>query len=613
MDPLNRGTLPPGRYLSLTIDVHPDYGGQTRALLMRTRILAAHGANADVLMVMASPKLDEIRSVLRERGLLSDDIDLINIYEYYRDTDWPGEEPHDHRIADLDEYLHRNEFLPDGTPWRRVYRLPGRRTLYDYQRPDGTTFLRIPRFIYSDHNTLPTSIDKVARDGRVVGTYSSIGGWIRRWMRDMSGGEQTFVFQDSRFLAPLVAPMKVPHIHFVYLMHNIHVGGERRWDSPSGPVYDKVIEAVDHFDAFVNLTDRQSHDIAMRRGRTSNMFVVPNPVDLPPEPPVIERDPRLVSVVARLEGQKRISHAVKAFAHVVAELPDARMDIYGRGSRTDGLQRVIDRLGLGSSVKMKGHDPRARDALWRSSAFMMTSLFEGYPLSTLESFSHGCPVVSYDIKYGPREQITEGEDGFLVESGDIRAMADRVIELLKDPDLVNRMSKAARAKATHHGYDRFLADWGAVLDATVEHKPKRTKLARADLDVRRLTVGRAAVGPGRFTAGKRLHFEADLKLTGRGDRSEAKVTLAAVHEDSGVVVDLPMSVAHEGGVFRLATSVPLSDLYPRGASEQDRCRLRVLLTWRNSSWQTFVTRPRDAPSGFEVDYGPHDEWLLTRR
>jgi len=316
--------------------------------------------------------------------------------------------------------------------------------------------------------------------------------------------------------------------------------------------------------------------------------------------------------VARLEGQKRISHAVKAFEHVLAELPDARMEIYGRGSRTDSIQRVIDRLGLGDSVKMKGHDPRARDALWRSSAFLMTSLFEGYPLSTLESFSHGCPVVSYDIKYGPREQITEGEDGFLVEAGDIRAMAARVIELLRDPALVSRMSKAARAKATQHGYDRFLSDWGTVLNASVEHKRQRTKIVGAKLDVHRLTVGRAGVGPGKVAAGKRMHLAADLKLTGKGDQGEAEVTLAAVHEGSGLVVELPMSVKHEKDVFRLKASVPLSDLYPSDASAQDRCRLRVRLTWRNSSWQTYLTRPQNA-SGLEVSYGPEDEWVLTRR
>ena len=74
----------------------------------------------------------------------------------------------------------------------------------------------------------------------------------------------------------------------------------------------------------------------------------------------------------------------------------------------------------------------------------MTSSFEGYPLSTLESMSRGCPVVSYDIKYGPREQISDGVEGFLVPAGDVELLAQRVIELLRSPELVRRMSAAAR-------------------------------------------------------------------------------------------------------------------------------------------------------------------------
>ena len=175
------------------------------------------------------------------------------------------------------------------------------------------------------------------------------------------------------------------------------------------------------------------------------------------------------------------------------------------------------------------------------------------------------------------------------------------------------MSKAARTKAAHHGYDRFLSDWGAVLNAAVEHKPKRTKLASADLEVHRLSVGRADVGPGRFADGKRMHLKASLEVTGRGDQSQAEVRLAAVHEGSGLVVDLPMSVKRAGGVFRLTASIPLSALYPEGASAQDRCRLRVRLSWQNSSWQTYLTRPKSAPSGLEVDFGPGDEWQLVRR
>jgi poly(glycerol-phosphate) alpha-glucosyltransferase len=612
VDQTDRNPLPSGRYLSITIDVHPDYGGQTRALLMRNRILAAHGADADVLMVAPAADLDWRRETLRERKLLSDDLDLRSIYEHYRETDWPGETPTDEELPNLDSHLVNEVMHPDGTPWRRTYKLGGDRTVHDYQRPDGSTYIRIPAFVFREPTTWPDDIAKVSRDGRVVGRYRSPAGWYRRWLRDLAGGEQSFVFLDSRYLVPLVAPIKAPNIHLTYLMHNIHVRDARRWDSGTGPVYERAIACIDELDAFVNLTERQREDIAQLRGRTSNMFVVPNPVDLPPEPPVVERDPRLVSVVARIEGQKRLSHAVRAFKHVVARVPDARLDIYGRGSRLEGLQKVIDRAGLSDAVTLKGHDPHAREALWRSSAFLMTSLFEGYPLSTLESLSHGCPVVSYDIKYGPREQISDGVDGFLVESGDVEGMAARVVQLLEDPDLVRRMSAAARVKASQHGYDAFISDWGAVLRAAMANKSRRTRIDEVDLEVHRLRVGRRST-PGMVRAGARLRLDATLTVHGRGDLDAACVSLAAVHEGSGLVVDLPLTVKRRGDQFQLRSSVRLTDLSVEGEPTRDRCRLRVRLTWENSSWQTFVARPATAPAGLEVGYGGDDEWRLVRR
>ena len=613
MEQTDRTTLPSGRYLSITIDIHPDYGGQTRALLMRNRILAAHGAAPDVLNVSAAPDMDWRRETLRERGLLTDTMDLKNIYEHYRDNDWGAETPTDEELRDLGDRLVKEEVAPDGSLWRRRFKLADGRLVYDYVRRDGSTYLRIPDFTYHEPETWPTEVIRASRDGRVVGRYRSPAGWYRRWVRDMCGDERGLVFLDSRFMVPLLAPMKAPNIHLIYLMHNVHVLGDRRWDSEKGPAYERVMDLVGDLDAFVTLTERQQEDIAQLRGRTSNMYVVPNPVDLPAEPPVVERDPRLVTVVARLEGQKRLSHAVRAFERVVEEVPDARLEIYGDGTRLETTKDVIERLGLTGSVTMKGHDPHAREALWRSSAFLMTSKFEGYPLSTLESLSHGCPVVSYDIKYGPREQITDGVDGFLVEDGDTSAVADRVVQLLRDPDLVRRMGVAAREKAAAHSYERFLSDWSKVLHGVIEDKPGRAKIKEARLEVKRLTVGRRTVGPARIGPGKRLRLDATLHVEGRGDLSRGQVALSAVHEGSGLVVDLPMSVRQRDEGFRLRASVPLSDLYPAEASPQDRCRLRVRLTWANASWETRVQRPADAPSGLEIGFGLDDEWTLTRR
>jgi len=210
--------------------------------------------------------------------------------------------------------------------------------------------------------------------------------------------ERTFVFVDSRHVVPHVVPVRARDVHAVYVMHNLHVLKPYRWDSEVNVAYTRVLRRAAEMDALVTLTERQRDDIAERRGRTSNMFVVPNPVDLPAqptEPP--PRDPHRVTIMARLEPQKRLQDAIAAFARVVQAVPEARLDIFGEGSRREQLQQEIDRLQLGGSVTLRGFDPEAREALWTSSAFVLSSAFEGYPLSTLESMSRGCPLVSYDI------------------------------------------------------------------------------------------------------------------------------------------------------------------------------------------------------------------------
>jgi poly(glycerol-phosphate) alpha-glucosyltransferase len=623
-------TLPEGRYLTCPVDVPVDSGGQTRALLMRNRIFASYaGIRPSVLSFGAATDLDERRATLLERGLLTPEVDLLNIYEHYRDTDWdasasPGGStavPAGVGLPDLSASLKSESALPDGSPFRRTYKPAesGDRVIHDYLRPDGTTWLRTPSWVFKDASTWPKSLLRVSREGEVVGHFSSVASWFRQWIRELSAGhERSFVFMDSRFIAPLIAPMKASNIHLIYLLHNIHVGGERRWDSPTNEVYGRLLDLVDDIDAFVTLTDRQREDIAQRRGRTSNLFVVPNPVDMPPTPePPPARDPRLVTVVARLEGQKQLSHAIDAFRRVVAELPDARMEIWGSGSRGLGLQQAIDRRGLQDSVTMKGHHPQAREALWRSSAMVMTSLFEGYPLSTLESLSHGCPVVSYDIKYGPQEQVTEGVDGFLVPAGDRDALADRLLTLLRDPRLVEQMSVAARKKAEQHGYDRFVTDWGAVLTAAIALKARRTKLdsvtvATSELAVRRRPLERLRGAGGATTLSSRgsLTLRASLVVDGRSRRStlaDARVELAAVHEGSGAVVDVPVTVERDGSRLDVRADVPLVDLYApdQHGAEPAEAHLRLRLVWENSAWQTVVRRPDAAapsPGQVEVSY-----------
>lgn len=585
--------LPQGRYLSCAFGVSPDAMGQTRALLMRNRFLASEGGvRPTVLAFNDAPDYEERSRVLLERGLLSEHVSLLNIYDHYREHGWddePGGE-----LEDLSRRRVAEEERPDGSPWRIVYRLPEGRLIHDYLRADGTPFLRVPQFGVGNREAPRTTVQRIGPDGAPAGEPDSVSRWFRRFIRELAG-ERAFVFLDSRWLVPFIVPLRKRGIHVLYQMHNMHLQPPRRWDSGMNQVYRRVLERIDGMDAIVNLTERQSEDIAARRGRTSNMFVIPNPVDVPPPPdPLPERDPHLVVTMARLESQKRLLHAIAAFGRVVEAVPEARFDIYGEGSQREKLETEIERSGLTGSVTLRGYDPQAREALWRASAFLMTSEYEGYPLSTLEAMSQGCPVVSYDVRYGPREQIDDGADGFVVPEGDQAALAERVVELLRSPELVRRMSAAAREKVSRFGPAEFVERWGEVIRATVELERRRTRIEEIDFELTRLRTRRGE-----------LQLQGVVRVEVKGNRDGARLRLDAVHEESGQAVELPLEVEKVEGGFGVEAKIPLEEALPA----EGVARLRLRLTWNNSAWETEIARP---PDGVEVSLGPGGVVQLVR-
>ena len=235
-------------------------------------------------------------------------------------------------------------------------------------------------------------------------------------------------------------------IHLIYEMHNMHLLPPRRWDSDLYPVYRRVLTRIDG-----DGRDGHPDRAPARRHRRA-----PRPHDQHVRRPQPGRRARAAGGAAasatrtRDDGAAGDAEAARRTRSPRSSRSSRRCP--ARGSRSTAtaasarLEAEIER-GLGGSVGCAASTRRARDALWRSSAFLLTSVFEGYPLATLESMSRGCPVVSYDVRYGPREQITDGVDGFVVPPGDVARSPQRVVELLRSPELVPRMSAAARRRA----------------------------------------------------------------------------------------------------------------------------------------------------------------------
>ena len=233
--------LPEGRYLSCALRVSLDAGGQTRALLLRNRNLVRAGVRPDVLVLGAAPDHERRRQELLERGLLVEGIGMLNIYDHYRAHGWGDLEPIDVELADLAAHRVREDEDAGGAPWRITYRVPGERyATYDYLRPDGTPYLRIPAFGLAGGSRGRGQVLQIdPRTARSCASTRRPGQWFRRWIRELAEGqERTFVFVDSRYVVPHVVPIRARAVHLIYVMHNLtcssRTAGTPRSTSPTG-------------------------------------------------------------------------------------------------------------------------------------------------------------------------------------------------------------------------------------------------------------------------------------------------------------------------------------------------------------------------------------------
>ena len=250
---------------------------------------------------------------------------LLNIYEHYRDGGWGDDEPTGETLEDLSAHVVREERR------RRRQRLPGHPPAARREAPDrSTTCAATGRRTCACRRSASTTSrggaggsSASAEGGAIVGEYETPGQWFRRWIRDLVGDERTFVFIDSRFVVPHVVPMRGRRFHLIYQMHNIHTRPPHRWDSP----IDARLQARARAD---RRPRRDGHaDRAPARRHRRALRAHDQPVRRP-EPGRAAGAARRArssatrsgpTIVARLEGQKRLWHAIEAFERVVAEVP----------------------------------------------------------------------------------------------------------------------------------------------------------------------------------------------------------------------------------------------------------------------------------------------------
>jgi glycosyltransferase involved in cell wall biosynthesis len=172
-----------------------------------------------------------------------------------------------------------------------------------------------------------------------------------------------------------------------------------------------------------------------------------------------------VLVARNLEPVYDVAAALRAFACVHDELPEARLTIAGSGPERDALIALRDSLGLADVVDFCGRldmDAMAT-ALKAARVSLNPSLADNMPVSVLEAMATGVPVVSTRVG-GIPWMVRDGETALLVDAGDHRGMARALLRLLRDDALAARLADAAAADVQQYAWPRLRALWMDLYD-----------------------------------------------------------------------------------------------------------------------------------------------------
>ncbi|MCT0224891.1 glycosyltransferase [Synechococcus sp. CS-1328] len=240
-------------------------------------------------------------------------------------------------------------------------------------------------------------------------------------------------------------------LHLIGCLHSHHrrPDGRGRLGNEHKHYIEWLSDDQTPYDALVCLTQRQDNDIYPAI-TTIPCTVIPHPMSkiADPDSDVWERQRKIV-YIARYSLEKNHEAAFRIAAAVCREVSDVSFHFYGGGQRLRQLQSWLDREGLSERISLESHLDTPSLMYQESCLSMSTSHYEGFSLGILESLSCGCPVVAFDVEYGPREMIQPGVNGMLIQPGDMETFTQTLITLLRDHDVLSRLQNGARTHRDH--------------------------------------------------------------------------------------------------------------------------------------------------------------------
>ncbi|MCK9409570.1 MAG: glycosyltransferase family 4 protein [Bacteriovoracaceae bacterium] len=182
----------------------------------------------------------------------------------------------------------------------------------------------------------------------------------------------------------------------------------------------------------------------------------------------------LIGALGRLKKYKSFDHLIEAFAIVKKVIPDAKLVIVGEGDDRPRLTSLAGTMGLHDSITFTGFVSENEKVQWLNTMHVAvnTSAKEGWGLTAIEANACGTTTVSSNVQ-GLRDAVMDGETGLLYEYGNREQLAEKIILLLRDTHLRERLTANAVTRSKEFDWQNGAETTMEVIERVVKEHHKR--------------------------------------------------------------------------------------------------------------------------------------------
>lgn len=294
---------------------------------------------------------------------------------------------------------------------------------------------------------------------------------MRRFLARLSLTQEDTLLLDRAaliaFARPILELQSPAKLGFVFHSEHEFKNGELYYE------YYYIFKYAQRFDFFITATEAQKAvlETTLDKQGLNNATIYALPVGHLDNLsyPDGQRKPLSLITASRLDPRKRLDLAIRAVALAHDKEPNLNFDIYGKGVEQENLEQLIDDLGAGSYIHLRGH-ANLQKIYPQYELYVTTSQWETFGLTLMEAVGAGLALVGFDARYGNPTFIKDGKNGYLVSYDEtmdedllVSDMAGKIVAVLEGN--LESMHQASYDLAKKYLKPEILEAWRKLLVA----------------------------------------------------------------------------------------------------------------------------------------------------